>query len=679
VPTPRCRSAAPALVLLFAVSLSGCGGGGSSASATAPAPTPAPAPAPTPAPSGVAVRGAAYGLAGEGLAVSLNGGAAVAVAADGSFSFSGTLPAGSSAAVTVARQPTGPTQVCTPGAPQSVDSGTALFVRIDCVTPPPTLTGTLSTKAITLSWPVLTGSTSYQLQRQVAGGEWTDDGAAMPAPAASTTRELSAHLLDWATTRYRVRGCAGAACSTTAELPVLDLAAKAGGYLKASNTDAGDAFGAAVALSGDGTTLAIGAPGEDGAASGVNGAQTSNATPDAGAVYVFRNAGSGWTQQAYLKPATPAAGARFGQALALSRDGAVLAVGAPGYDAGDPLRVSDVPTNARAGEVHVFNRNASGVWSTTTRLTSSNSATGDGFGISLSLADAGTVLAVGAPGQSGGASLPQSGGAYVFVRAASTWSQRDAIVATVPALLENFGRTVALSGDGTTLAVAAPMDSTSATGAGSVHVLVRPSTSWTRQAYLKPPTSFSSDLFGSGLALSRDGATLAVGVALEDGSSTGPGTAWSQRGNDTADSGAVFVYTRSGTTWSRQAYLKAPASFAGDRFGAAIALSADGSTLAAGGPLDDGSSTGIGSALNRGRADSGGVTVYVRSAGTWSIRNHVKAPNTGDGDRFGTAIALSDDGALLAVGAPGEDGAGTGTSADPASNAAGNAGAILLY
>src|SRR5712691_5847162 len=86
-------------------------------------------------------------------------------------------------------------------------------------------------------------------------------------------------------------------------------------YLKASNTKANDHFGNGgaleghgVALSGDGNTLAVGAPYESSGAKGVNGNQNDNSVYSAGAVYVFTRAASGWTQQAYLKASNPGKG-----------------------------------------------------------------------------------------------------------------------------------------------------------------------------------------------------------------------------------------------------------------------------------------------------------------------------------------------------------------------------------
>src|SRR5262245_54788831 len=71
-------------------------------------------------------------------------------------------------------------------------------------------------------------------------------------------------------------------------------------YIKASNTDSTDGFGA-VELSGDGSILAVGAGGESSGATGIDGNQADNTARGAGAVYLFARSGMTWTQQAYVK------------------------------------------------------------------------------------------------------------------------------------------------------------------------------------------------------------------------------------------------------------------------------------------------------------------------------------------------------------------------------------------
>ena len=100
-------------------------------------------------------------------------------------------------------------------------------------------------------------------------------------------------------------------------------------YIKASSPGIGDLFGYSLSLSGDGSTLAVGAYGEDSNASGIDGDQENNEAERSGAVYVFtRNKEGQWEQQTYLKASNTEEWDSFGRSLSLSGDGNTLAVGA---------------------------------------------------------------------------------------------------------------------------------------------------------------------------------------------------------------------------------------------------------------------------------------------------------------------------------------------------------------
>src|ERR1041384_4603400 len=152
-------------------------------------------------------------------------------------------------------------------------------------------------------------------------------------------------------------------------------------YVKASNASANDLFGAAVALSADGGTLAVGALGEASAATGIAGDQANNAAPDAGAAYVFVRSGTSWVQQAYVKASNAGEGDFFGVSLSLSADGNTLAVGAPREDSassginGEPLD----DTAVDAGAAYVFVRSAS-TWSQQSYVKASNTGVTDSGG-----------------------------------------------------------------------------------------------------------------------------------------------------------------------------------------------------------------------------------------------------------------------------------------------------------
>ena len=176
-------------------------------------------------------------------------------------------------------------------------------------------------------------------------------------------------------------------------------------YIKASNTDAEDFFGNALALSGD--TLAVGAGGEASAATGIDGDQSDNSASQAGAAYVFtRDAAGVWSQQAYIKASNTDADDFFGDALALSGD--TLVVGAVGEASAATGIDGDQSDNTAArgffngaGAAYVFTRDAAGVWSQQAYIKASNTDGIDGFGNSVALS--GDTLVVGAAGEASGA------------------------------------------------------------------------------------------------------------------------------------------------------------------------------------------------------------------------------------------------------------------------------------
>ena len=199
-------------------------------------------------------------------------------------------------------------------------------------------------------------------------------------------------------------------------------------YVKASGTGAGDQFGTggtllgdAVALSADGNTLAVGAPFESSAATGIDGREDDDSMFGAGAVYVFTRDAGRWTQQAYVKASNPGLTDYFGFAVALSADGDTMAVSAYFEASGDSGVHGDQSddTLPQAGAVYLFARD-SGRWSQQAYLKASNTQAGgfenelsggDQFGFALALAADGNTLAVSAIDEdSGSAGIDGDGG-----------------------------------------------------------------------------------------------------------------------------------------------------------------------------------------------------------------------------------------------------------------------------
>ena len=393
-------------------------------------------------------------------------------------------------------------------------------------------------------------------------------------------------------------------------------------------------------------------------------------------------------QQAYVKASSNQALQGFGGAVGLSASGNVLVVGARGdWDGsnGFPANLLD-GSKSSTGAAYVFVRNGT-TWTQHAQLKPSILNVGDGFGTSVAVSGDGNTIAIGAYGDSAVAS--GSGAVYVFSCKAGAWSQQAYIKASNAGGGDQFGANVSLSADGNTLAVGAPNEDSAATGidgsqgegatnSGAVYVFTRSGAAWTQQAFVKASNTGAGDFFGSAVRVSSDGNTLAVGAYRED--SAAIGVNGNQADNLAVDSGAVYVFTRSGANWSQQAYVKASNTDTRDEFGLHLALSGDGNTLAVGARGEASSATGIGGLETDNLAnESGAVYVFTRSGATWAQQAYVKASNAQNGDRFGRAVALNGDGNVLVVAAVDESSAATGIDGDQANNRATFSGAAYGF
>ena len=177
---------------------------------------------------------------------------------------------------------------------------------------------------------------------------------------------------------------------------------------------------------------------------------------------------------------------------------------------------------------------------------------------------------------------------------------------------------------------------------------------------------------------SDDDGTLVVGALLEDGAANGVNG--DQNDISANDSGAAYVFVRSGDLWQQQAFIKPSNTGEDDAFGMAVSLSADGNTLAVGTTREDSAATGINGDQNDDSVEqAGAVYVFIRSAGLWQQHAYIKASNTGLEDSFGGAVTLSADGNTLAVGAVDEDSSATGINGDQNNKSAPSSGAVYLY
>jgi hypothetical protein len=447
------------------------------------------------------------------------------------------------------------------------------------------------------------------------------------------------------------------------------------GYLKAHNAEGGDGFGSSIALSGD--TLVVGAPGKS--IFGTHPLLGPGSEPldliHAGAAYVFIFSNGIWTQQAYLRASNAdggdgfsGGGDFFGSSVALS--GNTLAVGAPGEDSTATGSEADNSTRD-AGAVYTFIR-TNGVWGQEAYLKATNAGETEYFGSSVAIS--GDTLAVGAPREGGSAtgggddSAPKAGAVYVFVRTNGLWDQATYLKASNTLSYDNFGDSVALSGD--TLVVGATNQGWTPVsdefggyfaGPGAAYVFTRTEGVWDEEAYLVASNAEGGDSFGGSVALS--GGTLVVGANNEGSSADGGET-----DNSAPGAGAAYVFARSDTTWTQQAYLKASNAEKNDEFGGGVALSGDtlvvGAAIQGWTPADE---------LGGYYPGQGAAYVFAESGTTWAQQAYLKAPNAEDNDAFGSSVALSGD--TLAVGAPGENSTATGSESANTKNS----GAVYTF
>jgi hypothetical protein len=382
-----------------------------------------------------------------------------------------------------------------------------------------------------------------------------------------------------------------------------------------------DNYSGVVALSSDGSVVAIGAPENDGG------------FVDSGQVRVYAWSGSAWVQRGAEINGEAASNA-FGTSVALSSDGTVLAAGAPRNDG-----TSGSSTDNR-GHVRVFTWNGSSWVQRGTDI--DGEAAGDRSGRSVALSSDGTVLAVGAYENDGtsGSSTDNRGHVRVFTWNGSSWVQRGADLDGENASDES-GNWVSLSDDGSVVAIGAPNNSS---GKGSVRVYawVSASSSWVQRGS-DIDGEAAGDLSGV-VSLSSDASVLAIGASDNDGGGS--------------DSGHVRVYSWSGSTWmQRGSDINGEA--ANDGFGVSVSLSSDGTVMAVGALNNDGTTGNTSD-------DRGHVRVFTWNGSSWVQRgSDIDGEDTDDS--FGFRVALSRDGSVVAGGAENNDGS------------ASNAGHVRVY
>jgi hypothetical protein len=305
--------------------------------------------------------------------------------------------------------------------------------------------------------------------------------------------------------------------------------------------------GCAVALSADGNTAIVGSYFDN---AGI------------GAAWIYTRSGGVWSQQGSKLVGTGYQGTaiRQGWSVGISADGNTAIVG--GYlDA------------ANSGAAWIFTRSGT-TWSQQGSKLVGTGATGAAQqGISVSISADGNTAIVGGPTDNN-----NIGTAWIFVRSGSTWSQQGSkLLGTGATGAAQQGTSVSLSADGNTAIIGGNADNSSA---GAAWIFKRSGSTWSQQGSKLVGTGASiSARQGTSVSLSADGNTAMVGGYYDN---------------------SVWVYTRSGSTWSQQG-PKLTNSISS--FGYSVSLSADGNTALIGGPSDN---SGLGAAV-----------LYTRIGSAW--------------------------------------------------------------
>lgn len=401
--------------------------------------------------------------------------------------------------------------------------------------------------------------------------------------------------------------------------------------ITASDGAVGDSFGQSVSIDGD--RIIIGAPNDDG-----------TVAPNQGSAYVFTRTGTTWTQDAKITQTSGATSdGNFGNDVSIS--GTTVVIGASGYFVG-----------SFTGSVFVYLATGT-VWNLQAEIsanTGANRQSFDGYGKSVAI-NANSII-IGSPTRAssdGVSSFSNSGGAYVFFRTGTTWTQQ-ALFSNIRlgAANDQFGTSVAI--DGNTVAVGMPFKErllpiTIIFNVGSAFIYTRSGTTWTQQQEINAGSLTGGDFFGRNISLS--GNTVVTSAATSDKVWFRSGTSWSQQSSLTSSNsksvsasgdtaltsslGFVRAFLRTGTTWAFQEEFTAGEGETFGQFARAVALSEDGKTAVVGMPNGDSDTA----------TDAGKAYVYDfdENSNSWRQSAVLTASDGAFGDDFGVSVSISKD------------------------------------
>lgn len=540
---------------------------------------------------------------------------------------------------------------------------------------------TVSGDEVTLVWSKSENAQAYYVQHKIDETHWQEvsnrlantESTWVHADVSSGSQTYRLYSIDAETsTKYT------AEVTVTVESASSSATYQQQAYVKASNVQASYVFGSVLAIDSD--TMVVGSPNEASNQSTITTTASSDTSSlNAGAVYVYTRSNGEWSLQAYIKAPNNHSSNTFGSTVAISGD--TIVVGAPSESAAvntitNGSTASADQTASASGAAYVFTRSGT-TWTQQAYIKPANNAAGNAFGSTVAIH--GDTIAVSALGESSNsqviingttadsdASASSAGAVYVYKRTSTNWAQEAYVKPSNTIASMTFGTSLAI--DTNTLIVGATGESgnqntishgstastvqTSASS-GAAYVFFRTGSSWAQQAYLKAPNNNAGNLFGHAVAISGD--SVVVGAKNEASNQTTITNGTTASSDTSATSaGAAYVFTRSSSTWTAQAYLKPSNNLTNHNFGTSVAI---GSSTIAVGAMGESSNqstitNGSTASSNTDMANAGAVYVFSLSGSEWSQAAYLKAPNVRSGYRYGISVSMS--GSSIAVGSSGE-------------------------
>lgn len=529
----------------------------------------------------------------------------------------------------------------------------------------------------------------YKIYEKIGSYPWSTEPVVVYEPTHFYDRAIQAHLYEWNTTQYKIEACSLEGCSdpdpVIASTPAMSVGAIA--ELMAPDTEDDDYFGYAVAVNGDGNTIVVGAPMEDG---------VDNAIQNSGAAYIFEKDEAGnWGYKATLRPEAPYIDTwdQFGGAVDIDKAGNRIAIGCP-FEDGTNMGVNMPPNNNgqtfNAGAVYLFKRNASGDFEFEAYIKSLNTGEADFFGHAVALSQDGSVLGVGAPNEdSGSGVLPgnnaigNSGAAYAYIYNNGAWQSSGYIKSLDPELNAGFGtsidvkgssggvstgvgRDISVSRAGIQVMVGAPYkngDYTNQGDRGEVYLFSKGGTMILETSLFFPLAYASSGYQQYRVIRSpnpENGEQFGFAVAFASGKQIigAPGKNALLPDNSTGDN-VGQVYVIGGTAPSDTKVVPVPQNgrSAGDKFGLSVAATKVGDHwhVIGGAPYEDGDTVGVNNVgpIYFDTVANSGASWFYRFPVSPGAGTYIKTP-TAEADRyFGMKVSISQDGGTLVIGGHG--------------------------